>query len=88
MSISISSPVFSMTGVTGVLNPPTVFWLRFPRSLIGVSSSPTSLDGSGVNGAAGRASTRFVADVPADVVAVALEKNPKSVVCLPADFGG
>jgi len=78
-----------MAGVTGVLNPPTVFSLGFPGSLTGVSSSPTSLDGSGVNGAAGRASTRFVADVLAGVVVgVVLEKNPKSVVCLPIDFGG
>lgn len=81
LSISIWPTFFSVSGVSGVLNPTVRFSVGTGRVRTGLRSSPTSLDGSGVSGTLGRASTRGVC------VAVRVKK-PSRVVCLPVDFGG
>jgi len=57
----------------------------------GLASSPTSLDGVGVNGIGGRVSTRFFPlEAGTGVVTEGgtLVKKPRRDVCLPPDLGG
>src|ERR1700737_3790320 len=76
-------PFFSEKGVTGVLNPA----FSSIRARIGLTSSPTSLDASGVSGME-RASTRFDAGVGVASTGGGFEKKPRREFCLPVDFGG